>query len=153
MRWRTDSGLGRAAVHGAGRTQPGLARRLLVGCSSRGRVRPGWHRAAVQGGPLARARPGRGSATGWHGREAVGPWREREREQREGREMRGERDRRGTQQGAAAAGTGSHARAVLGIDGPLVGRLGSEVFVFFQFRNTFLDSSKIHKKYTKTIYE
>jgi hypothetical protein len=36
MRWRTDGGLGRAAVHGAGRTRPGLARcvaalgRLLV---------------------------------------------------------------------------------------------------------------------------
>jgi hypothetical protein len=26
MRWRTDGGLGRAAVHGAGRTRSGLAR-------------------------------------------------------------------------------------------------------------------------------
>jgi hypothetical protein len=32
-------------------------------------------------------------ATGVAAWEAVGPWREREREQREGREMRGERDR------------------------------------------------------------
>jgi hypothetical protein len=126
MRWRTDDGLGRTVVHGVGRTQPRLARRLLVGCSSRGRARPGsrlvrgeagagrgcascrrrgrlgrrapWPRGcrgaagwAQAQGPRA-SRPRRRSRLGRCSADAVGPWREREREQREGREMRGERE-------------------------------------------------------------
>jgi hypothetical protein len=84
------------------------------GCAWRGSdsvwarsVRGGSWSVARLGAGLGRGRvwcagrPGKGvavrvagaGATGVAAWEAVGPWREREREQREGREMRGERDR------------------------------------------------------------
>jgi hypothetical protein len=61
-----------------------------------------------------------------------------------------ERENREGEDTAAAARESQGTRATVDLDGPLVGRLGLGVLFFsFLFRNTFLDSSKIHKSSPK----